>query len=237
LFLDRERAAKTVGPPVAAPGSVAALGPRADAVQRVFDPLGVKVRAAAHEGDAVLLTEPMRRAGRSAVAWLKDGAASLIDFDVPVGVWVSDLGPYGRVVEISTRKNAAVRPALAFDLVGWLRAVPLLTYETSLLQALDHASKHCNGLAAEDRHLGLALAAARVWSTGAVADTGIADSAAIIAGFMPAYTGGPFTYLHHQGHERVTSRTNDLGGSQGSLFFAVEGWNELFGCRRTLADR
>jgi hypothetical protein len=33
---------------------------------------------------------------------------------------------------------------------------------------------------------------------GSVPDTGLADTAAVLAGFHPAYTGGPFTYLRQR---------------------------------------
>jgi len=65
--------------------------------------------------------------------------------------------------------------------------------------------------APDQRPLAVALEAARVWCDGVDFDTGIADSAAVIAGLHPPYTGGPFSYLRQRGAAAIRGAATAAG--------------------------
>jgi 3-hydroxyacyl-CoA dehydrogenase/enoyl-CoA hydratase/3-hydroxybutyryl-CoA epimerase len=143
--------------------------------------------------------------------------ASPQEVGADTGVWVSDATTYGRAVEICVgTEGAAVGPALQVAL--WFRATPLITHEASLFHELASARSASSGFDPEVGHLAVALAAARVWSTGVVSDTGVADSAAVVAGFLPAYTGGPFTYLSQRGAQSIRASAAQVRDVDASLF-------------------
>ena len=76
--------------------------------------------------------------------------------------------------------------------------------------------------------LAVALAAARVWLEGGVADVDTADVAAVLSGMHPAYTGGPFTYLCQSGLAEIKVRTAEAAQRQESLFSLPARSEDLF---------
>jgi hypothetical protein len=116
----------------------------------------------------------------------------------------------------------------ALEFVLELRASPLVTRGGSLFDALHSAQTASAEFEIEDQLLAVALAAARAWCGGSVPDTGLADSAAVIGGFHPAYTGGPFTYLCQHGLEDVEARAKEAQSRYGERFAVPPGFHELF---------
>jgi 3-hydroxyacyl-CoA dehydrogenase/enoyl-CoA hydratase/3-hydroxybutyryl-CoA epimerase len=170
--------------------------------------------------------------GPSGVAWLRGTQASLADFDAESGVWVSDTTEYGRSVEVCMRSGSRHANDDAIDIARWLNAVPLITRQVSFLQSLDNIQAAILQFVPEDRLLAIALQAARVWCSGGIEDTDLADVAAVIAGFAPAYTGGPFTYLRQRGFEDVSTRAKRAGQKYGALFDVPDGCEGLWTCTR-----
>jgi len=162
------------------------------------------------------------------VAWLRGTTCSLAEFQLGTGIWVSDLTPHGRVVEVCTRGDDPAAAEAVLEIARALRATPLMTRGESLLQRLEvvhNASLHFPEL--EDRLLAIALAAARAWSAGSVPDVGVADTAAVIAGFHPAYTGGPFTYMRQSFASELRQRADRACDRYGQLFEVPERFDEL----------
>jgi hypothetical protein len=119
--------------------------------------------------------------------------------------------------------------AAALDIVRWLNAVPLITRKVAFLQSLETMQAGIREYDPDDRLLAIALQSARIWRGGSIDDTPLADTAAVIAGFMPAYTGGPFAYLRHCGFADVWARANRAGQEYGALFDIPDGCEELLG--------
>jgi 3-hydroxyacyl-CoA dehydrogenase/enoyl-CoA hydratase/3-hydroxybutyryl-CoA epimerase len=118
---------------------------------------------------------------------------------------------------------------IALELARTLRATPLITRGESLLQQLETARSASLRLPnLEDRLLAIALAAARAWAAGSVTDTALADTAAVIAGFHPAYTGGPFTYLRQSAASNLRHRADRAYAEFGELFATPSDFDELW---------
>jgi 3-hydroxyacyl-CoA dehydrogenase / enoyl-CoA hydratase / 3-hydroxybutyryl-CoA epimerase len=233
LFLNRQRAIKVLGRgALGRPRRLAVAGPVADSLRETFEQADVVLTDPARAGEAeiVIVTHPSSSgAGRSGVAWLRGARASLESFGTESGVWVSDATESGRSVEVCLSSAPLPIDAAALDLVRWLNAVPLITRKVAFLQSLDNMQPTILGFDPEDRLLAIALQSARVWRGGSIDDTPLADTAAVIAGFIPAYTGGPFSYLRHCGFADVRARANRAGQKYGALFDIPDGCEELLG--------
>jgi 3-hydroxyacyl-CoA dehydrogenase/enoyl-CoA hydratase/3-hydroxybutyryl-CoA epimerase len=59
---------------------------------------------------------------------------------------------------------------------------------------------------------------------------GIADSAAVVAGLVPAYTGGPFTYLSQLGASVVRGHASEAARRRQSLFAVPDALEALLAC-------
>jgi hypothetical protein len=156
-------------------------------------------------------------------------SCSLAAFHLGTGIWVSDLTAHGRVVEICRQDDDPQAAQIALELARTLRATPLITRGESLLQQLETA--RCASLRLpnlEDRLLAIALAAARAWAADSVTDTALADTAAVIAGFHPAYTGGPFTYLRQSAASNLRHRAHRARAEFGELFATPSDFDELW---------
>jgi 3-hydroxyacyl-CoA dehydrogenase/enoyl-CoA hydratase/3-hydroxybutyryl-CoA epimerase len=202
LFLNRQRAAKLLPrSKMRAPLPVAIQGSGGSAARaHLPEPRIAVVDPVQLPRDGLLLTtSPTTEAWRNfaEIAWLRDTPNTLEAFHLNTGIWVSETTMHGRVVEICFREVDAREEKAALELAAALRATPLITPGESLLRNLDAACRATTDRAGpEERLLAVALAAADAWSKGSVPDTGLADTAAVLAGLHPAYTGGPFTYLH-----------------------------------------
>jgi 3-hydroxyacyl-CoA dehydrogenase/enoyl-CoA hydratase/3-hydroxybutyryl-CoA epimerase len=204
LFLNRQRAAKLL--PQARPSApfpVAVLGPHEGAARRQLSGRGIAIVDPVElpQGGLLLTTDPTaaRWANFVEVAWLRDSHQTLDAFDLDAGIWISDSSIHGRVVEVCVRKPGGAAAKSALQLAAALRATPLVTPGESLLQLLKGAYDASADRAGTDEQLlTVALAAAHAWSVGSVPDVALADTATVIAGYHPAYSGGPFTYLRQR---------------------------------------
>jgi 3-hydroxyacyl-CoA dehydrogenase/enoyl-CoA hydratase/3-hydroxybutyryl-CoA epimerase len=245
LFLDRQRAAKLLPRGTRSREmQVAIEGPAAGAARDLI--AGTRVTVVARErlpqDGLVFLTGPPPSGpavDARNIAWLRDARSDDGTFGATIGIWVSDVMPHGRAVEICVHEGELREADNVFEFVLGLWASPLVTRGCSFFQSLHGAQTAGAELALEDQLLVVALAAARAWCRGGVLDTGIADSAAVIAGFHPAYTGGPFAYLRQCGFANVEARVERGDPQRRELFALPPGFNELFAkpARASDADR
>jgi 3-hydroxyacyl-CoA dehydrogenase/enoyl-CoA hydratase/3-hydroxybutyryl-CoA epimerase len=224
LFLDRQRASKLLaGGSSKRPARATVIGTQTGEVRALLKSARVEiVDSDGLASDSITIVASPDANARlespdATVAWLRGFMASPAEFGARAGVWVSDATTHGRAVEICLGRDGA-GAAAALEVVRWFRATPLITRGTSLFQDLAAAQSASASLDLENRHLAVALAAARVWSTGGVSDIGIADSAAVVAGFLPAYTGGPFTYLSQRGVASIRESAAKARGVDGCSF-------------------
>jgi 3-hydroxyacyl-CoA dehydrogenase / enoyl-CoA hydratase / 3-hydroxybutyryl-CoA epimerase len=231
LFLNRQRATKVLGRGASArPRRLGVAGPVAHSLRETFEQADVVLIEAARtsEAEIVMVTEPSGSdAGRSGVAWLRGARASLESFGTESGVWVSDATEFGRSVEVCLSSATDPIDEAALDIVRWLNAVPLITRRVAFLQSLETVQAAIPACEPEDHLLAIALQSARIWREGGIHDTELADTAAVIAGFAPAYTGGPFTYLRQRGFDDVYARAKRAGQEYGALFDVPEGCEEI----------
>lgn len=225
LFLNRQRAAKRL-PSVGRKPRVAILGAEASAVAEILQTSRIEVVSPGGRDDAItLLTAAAGSHLPDAVAWLNARVDSPRAAGVTSGVWVSEPTVHGRVVEVSVEERES-DASLGLELARWLRATPLVTRGGVLLPRLAVAGAGAPENS-EQRILAVALEAARVWSEGVSFDPGIADSAAVIAGLHPAYTGGPFEFLRQRGAAAIRSAASALHGRSALLFHVPDRLDEL----------
>jgi hypothetical protein len=170
------------------------------------------------------------------LAWLRD-VPHPQSIAAQLGVWLSDACEYGRVLEICVPvdMNVDVQPGL--ELAAALRATPLISRGQSLFASFSRINGVLPGPLSDERLLAMSLTAVRAFSDGAIADTGIADSAAVLAGFFPAYTGGPFTYLRQCGVAAVRARAHAGSPTGGEELFALpSGIEQILGTSVTAND-
>ena len=234
LFLNRQRATKLL--PRGAPAGalqVAIEGSGEAAARALLAGAGIAIvkRERLPKAGLVLITSPGAEVSASVteVAWLRATPCPVAAFRLRTGVWVSDLTVHGRVVEVCVQGDEPEAAEATLEIARGLRATALITQGESLLQRLERtqvASLRLTGL--EDRLLAIALAAAHAWAAGSVRDTGLADTAAVIAGFHPAYTGGPFTYLQQRVASEVRGQAKRALAQYGELFAIPDGFDKLW---------
>jgi 3-hydroxyacyl-CoA dehydrogenase/enoyl-CoA hydratase/3-hydroxybutyryl-CoA epimerase len=226
LFLDRQRAAKAIPAPSSRRPRAVVLGEGAPAVAQLLESSRIEVVESGGEAEVItLLAAPVRNPNPRAVAWLRAPADSPRSFGVPAGVWVSEATAHGRAVEVSLDESES-DASLGLELARWLRATPLITRGGVLLPRLA-AVCASDFQTVDERLLAVALEAARVWSGGALFDFGIADSAAVISGLHPPYTGGPFVFLHQRGTAAVRLAAAAFGTRHGALFAVPDRLDDL----------
>ena len=239
LFLNRQRATKVLGRSASGrPRRLAVTGPLATSLREIFEPADVALVDPAPTGEAgvVIITDPaISAAGQSSVAWLRGIQASLVAFGTESGVWVSDSTEYGRAVEICALSAHLPIPDACLDIARWLNAVPLITRKVAFLPSLENMQGAVLQCELEDRILAISLQAARVWCGGGIEDPDLADAAAVIAGFVPAYTGGPFTYLRQLGFDDVCARARRARQMHGALFDVPDHCEELLGMHASVS--
>jgi 3-hydroxyacyl-CoA dehydrogenase/enoyl-CoA hydratase/3-hydroxybutyryl-CoA epimerase len=221
LFLDRQRAAKLV-PAASAdqPARAAVLGANAEWIRAVLQRSRVEIVDMATAGCVTILTDdsapPASWDRNSTVRWLQgpvlnEGAEAPVrnvsttaavkgnNAEVPA-IWVSEPTPYGRAIEVITTDADGRGQDAGLQIARWLRATPILSRRTSFLGELAAAKANSEHLPEAQRLSAVAMVAAKAHARDSGLDTGIADSAAVIAGLFPAFSGGPFTYLAQHGH-------------------------------------
>jgi 3-hydroxyacyl-CoA dehydrogenase / enoyl-CoA hydratase / 3-hydroxybutyryl-CoA epimerase len=209
LFLERQRAAKLIPQAASNPPARAVVqGVGAEAVRALLRASRVEiVESDTSPPDCiVILTDDSAQStthdSQMTIRWLQ--AATPAASTSPA-VWVSELTPHGRAVEVIADAQGPGKAA-GLQIARWLRATPLVSQGASFLGALANAKANSARLPEDERLLAIALAAADLRSRNlcngpaAGLDTGIADTAAVVAGLFPAYAGGPFTYLRQHGH-------------------------------------
>ncbi|EPL3137993.1 TPA: enoyl-CoA hydratase/isomerase family protein [Pseudomonas aeruginosa] len=125
------------------------------------------------------------------------------------------------------RQRAAKAGLLAAD-------SPLKVGDQALLPRLIGVNAEAERLGCEepDRLLAVALVAVQVWGEGRVGAPELADVAAVAAGVSPAYSGGPFTYLHQQGVQEVHRRAVALQGVDIELFQVPDALERFFAAQQ-----
>ena len=199
LFLNRQRAEKAFEHIANAPARairVEGEGAFADALRAEFEKAARK--AGLSEGGE---TGPVRII---ASGHPSPGALALLnERSAPVqgpGLFVGPKTAAGRVVEICVL--SADDPGLRDGLVvaKALRATPFVnTGGRPFLPALVAAQDGANAITRTDMLNIIADAAATARDAGGVEDTELADMAAVLAGVVPSFAGGPFTWLAQQG--------------------------------------
>jgi 3-hydroxyacyl-CoA dehydrogenase/enoyl-CoA hydratase/3-hydroxybutyryl-CoA epimerase len=220
LFINRQRLNKLrPSAPVYAKARVAVLGKGAAKVECLLAENEVVLVPWWKLGpaDIAVVTSGAPASRGIRVAWLDDEASSPASVVADAGIWVSEATEHGRVAEIVATEAAGRDAALV--IAQRLRATPLLS-PAPLLPALAAAKAEAEreGFVNGDLLLAVALAAARAWAAGAVEDPAIADTAAVIAGVHPAYTGGPFNYLRECGHADILARAVRASTRNPALF-------------------
>jgi 3-hydroxyacyl-CoA dehydrogenase/enoyl-CoA hydratase/3-hydroxybutyryl-CoA epimerase len=244
LFLDRQRAAKLLDGGSRRPARAVVIGTQTDLISAVLRSARVEIVGEENPAaDHITLTTSQPASSQvngisaAGVLWLRGSAAMPAETGSHVGIWVSDATVHGRAVEVNV---ATTGPAMArghttdeadaLAVARWLRSTPLITRGVCFLRELAIARDASFELPVQDRILAVALAAARVWATGAVPDMGIADSAAVVAGLVPAYTGGPFTYLSQLGASVVRGHASEAARRRQSLFAVPDALEALLAC-------
>lgn len=227
LFLNRQRAAKL------APKS---LDPRATRVA-VIGPGGESAQALLAAGKAnliapddltdrdIALLMPGARSERGIrIAWL-DADTAYDAKSAGAAVWLSGATAQGRALEVIVPSPDPLALDAGILLGRWLRATVLhTTGRQSLLAGLQASQVQARQAKCSeaDELLGVALSAQKAWSEGGIDDVDLADVAAVIAGFHPAYSGGPFNYLRQMGLENLSSRVAAASSQFHQLFAAPE---------------
>lgn len=204
LFLERQRAAKLIAAaPSDQPARAVVRGSGAEPVRALLRSARVEVlETNTPTPDCIVITtddSPVPDSDR-AIRWLQGAWAGADPAPAP-SVWVSDLTSYGRAVEVIPGSGGR-GTSVGLQIARWLRATPVVSSGTSLLAQLAAAKDKVRSEHPPEEAGLLAIASvAATWrSLNADLDTGIADSAAVIAGLFPAHAGGPFTYLRQHGH-------------------------------------
>lgn len=220
LFVNRQRLNKLrPSAPGLAQARVAVLGKGAAKVERLL---------AAHEvvlvpwwklgpTDIAVVTSGARASRGFRVAWLDGEMSAPSSVVADAGIWVAEATEHGRVAEIVATGDAGRDAALV--IAQRLRATPLLS-PAPLLRTLAAARGEAErqGFVNGDLLLAVALAAARMWDAGTVEDPDLADTAAVVAGVSPSYTGGPFNYLRECGEADVRARAARAAAQSPGLF-------------------
>jgi 3-hydroxyacyl-CoA dehydrogenase/enoyl-CoA hydratase/3-hydroxybutyryl-CoA epimerase len=117
---------------------------------------------------------------------------------------------------------------VALQLARCLQATAIVTPGASLLQRLESVRLASTDLdSSEDRLLAGALAAAELWCSDHIPDTGLADTVAVVAGLYPAYTGGPFNYLRQYDSAELRIRTQRARARHAGSFNVPDGLERL----------
>ncbi|BAL27236.1 enoyl-CoA hydratase-related protein [Azoarcus sp. KH32C] len=232
LFLNRQRSLKAA--PIALDprtAKVAVIGEGGEAVaSRLLlgrakvvgpDELGA--------GDVAVRMNGTQAPAGTEVAWLTDGVAV---GNARAGVWAAPKSEYGRAVEVVVDGEDAAGRDAALAVAQWLGADAVLVSRgaTSYLESLAkvRAAARAAGCSEEEQLLAVSLAAIRTWLDKGVEDIELADSAAVVAGIAPAYSGGPFCYALQHGPESLRAWAEKARARDTALFAWPDGVVSLF---------
>jgi 3-hydroxyacyl-CoA dehydrogenase/enoyl-CoA hydratase/3-hydroxybutyryl-CoA epimerase len=234
LFLNRQRAVKEGQPPKSlSTARVAVAGSDAETIRALLDqgkaPI-IDISELTDQDIAVVAGDAGTVAGRR-IAWLRDHEDLAPSHNAPAGLWLADPSEHGLVAEIVIQNGNEEQADAGRKLAQWLRATVLVTRGgTAFLPVLKAAQSSARNAGCSEGEvvLAVALAAARAWLAGVVADVEIADVAAVLSGMHPAYTGGPFNYLRQMGAARIQAKAAEAAQRPSSLFSVPAGSQDLF---------
>jgi 3-hydroxyacyl-CoA dehydrogenase/enoyl-CoA hydratase/3-hydroxybutyryl-CoA epimerase len=239
LFLNRQRVAKEGLPRKSlSDARVTVMGAGADKIRTMLEKGKAQLIDASELTDqdiAVLVGDVGAVAGRC-IAWLRDDEHPAAASKAAAGLWLADSTEHGRSAELVLQSGDEGVADAGRRLAQWLRATVLFTSGSrAFLATLKEAQIAARdaGCSENDVLLAVALAAARTWVEGGVADLESADVAAVLSGMHPAFTGGPFTYLRQTGLERIQAMAAIALQRHKTLFRFPPGSEDLF---KTLAE-
>jgi 3-hydroxyacyl-CoA dehydrogenase/enoyl-CoA hydratase/3-hydroxybutyryl-CoA epimerase len=234
LFLNRQRASREGMPPKSLSGvRVALAGSRAEEIRALLEKARAPLIDASQlrDQDISLHSGGASPAGGTSIAWLREQGACVAVENGAAGLWLADPGEHGRAAELVVPGGRQQVADAGRRLAQWLRATVLVTTgRTAFLAALSEARAAAGkaGCGEDELLLAVALAAARAWLAGGIADTEVADVAAVLSGMHPAYTGGPFTYLRQAGPEPIAAMAAGAAQRDQELFSVPADCAELF---------
>lgn len=237
LFLDRQRSLKVLdGAPDAGAVRVALVGDDCPELGKALAASGVELADANVSGRrdiAVLVGGRGETQAATRVAYLKgsqgltDGAAS----GCGASVWVAERSPHGRVVEVVSNGDALAHAA-ALLIARSLRPDGVLVSfgrEPLIPQLAVRAHEACaRGLDEDGQILVVLEGALEALAEGRVSDEAVLDSAAVVAGLVPAYCGGPIAFLRQLGESEAAARLERARACAPELFGAGDRLGEFF---------
>lgn len=226
LFLDRQRSLKALdGLPEADSMRVGLAGEDTVGLGKSLAAAGLALTdpAALSERDIAVLIDGGKAPQRATpVAYLKADATA--PFDATDGcraaLWAAS-SEYGRAIEVVWNGDPAAREA-ALMVARGLRPDAILVSAGGepVLGTLSRVKQEASagGLDEGTQLLAVALSARAARSAGRVSDEALVDSAAVVAGLAPAYSGGPFTFLRQAGEAALAERVERARAVAPALF-------------------
>lgn len=226
LFLDRQRSLKALdGLPEAGSVRVGLAGEDTVGLGKSLAAAGLALADPAElsESDiAVLIDGGNGRQRATQVAYLAADPATPLDAagGCRAGVWAAS-SEHGRAVEVVWNGDPAAREA-ALVVARGLRPDAILVSAGGepVLGTLSRIAREASagGLDEGTRLLAVALSARAAQRAGRVSDEALVDSAAVVAGLAPAYSGGPFTFLRQAGDAELAARVERARALAPGLF-------------------
>lgn len=234
LFLNRQRAAKDGLPPKSlSDARVAVAGNNVDVIRGFLekDKAPLIDASALTEHDIVVVASDAPTVAGKKIVWLRDNEDLAVSADTQAAIWLADPTEHGRSAEIVVQSGHDELADAGRKLAQWLRATVLVTTgRMAFLPVLKDAQTAAQkaGCSEDEVVLAVALAAARAWLEGGIADVEIADVAAVLSGMHPAFTGGPFTYLMQTGLVQIQAKVANAAQRHKALFRLPERSENLF---------
>ena len=233
LFLNRQRSLKAA-PTALDPRNarVAVIGEGGDTVAQALASGRAHVVAAdaLAAWDVAVCVGDARAPLRTAVRWLADAVDTLAG--AQVGVWRSAKTEHGRAVEVVCAGDDMAARDAGLAVAKWLRAEAVLETrgDAAFLQQLSRclAAAREASCTEDEQLLAMSLFAIQRWLAGAIDDLELADSAAVVAGLAPAYSGGPFAYAAQQGLDVLRLRAAQARPRDAAMFAWPAGAESLF---------
>ena len=237
LFLDRQRSLKALDGALDAGGvRIGLLGEDDAGLAKALTVAGVELvepDAVARDDVAVLIDGRGGPVQATCVAFLREAGPVTVDpgTGCRAGVWMAARGEHGRVVEVFSdgdpRARAAAvqvarsqRPDCVLVSVGHEPLLPRLAGLAFVARA--------RGLDEGAQVLAVAQGALDALAEGQVSDQAQLDSAAVVAGLVPAYCGGPFTFLRQLGEAEAAARLERARAIVPDLFGTAANLGEFF---------
>nr|WP_282446811.1 enoyl-CoA hydratase-related protein [Aromatoleum aromaticum] len=237
LFLDRQRSLKVLdGLPDAGAVRVGLAGEDSAGLGKALASAGLELvdpAELAPDDVAVLVDGRSGPVRATCVAYLDGRERAVIDpaTGCRAGVWVAARSQHGRVVEVVSDGDPSARAA-AYLIARSLRPDAVLV-SVGLAPMLGELARlayeaHARGLDEDGQVLAVALGAVTAQAEGRVTDEALLDSAAVVAGLVPACCGGPFTFLRQTGETEAAARLERARAVAPGLFGPACSLGEFF---------